>query len=137
MPVASEVLVDTSVWIKFFRFSTAAESLHLDALLQAKAVCTCAPIRVEILSGARNDRERLHLRELFSAIPMKEPPVDFWEKVEEARFTLARKGHQASLVDLIIASTAAHHQVPLWTLDEDFASIQRVVRLPRYLPAEP
>ncbi len=137
MVVASEILVDTSVWIKFFRFSTAAESIHMDGLLQAKAVCTCAPIRVEILSGARNDRERLHLRELFSAIPVKELPLDLWEKVEEARFTLARKGHQASLVDLSIASTAAHHQVPLWTLDEDFVAIQRVVRLPRYLLPEP
>jgi predicted nucleic acid-binding protein len=137
MAVAFEILVDASVWVKFFRFSTAAESIHLDALLQAKAVCTCAPIRVEILSGARSDRERLHLRELFSAIPMKELPPDLWEEIEEARFTLARKGHQASLVDLMIAATAAHHQIPLWTLDEDFTFIRRAVRLPRYLPAEP
>lgn len=128
------VLVDTSVWVRFFRFAHTVEGLHLDGLLQAKAVRTCAPIQTEVLSGTRTQRERLRLRELFKAIPSLETPLDLWERVEETRFTLARKGFQTSLIDLMIACTAGTHRVPLWTLDGDFLAIREALWFPRYLP---
>lgn len=126
--------MDSSVWVNFFRFKQSSEALHLDGLLQAKAVQGCAPVRAEVLSGARTERERLHLREWFKAIPMLMAPDNLWEQVEEVRFSLARHGYQVSMIDLIIASTAAHHHTPLWTLDEDFTVIHRVLSFPRYLP---
>ncbi len=127
------VLVDTSIWTKFFRFLEAPESLHLDGLLEGRAVRSCAPIRVEVLSGARTPRERSRLKEFFEAIPLLELPSDLWDQVEELRFNLARKGHQASLVDLMIACTAAHHKTPLWTLDAGFDLMGRALSFPRYL----
>jgi len=128
------VLVDTSVWVQFFRAGQTPEALHLDDLLQTRAVRTCAPIRAEVLSGARTDRERGQLRELFQAVPVLDLPADLWDRVEDARFALARKGHQASLIDLMIAWTAASHRTPLWTLDDDFSAVQRIVPFPQYLP---
>lgn len=128
------VLADTSVWVRFFRFAESREAVHLDGLLQARAVRSCAPVRVEVVSGARTERERMQLRELFSAISCLDLPGDLWERVEEARFTLARKGIQASLIDLMIASVADQHEVALWTLDEDFSSIRSAVPFPRYIP---
>ena len=126
--------MDTSVWIKFFRFAQSPEAIHLDGLLQARGVRTCAPIRVEVLSGAKNERERLRLRELFHAVPFLDVPSDIWENMEEARFMLARKGRQAGLIDLMIACTAMHYHTPLWTLDDDFTDIRNCVVFSRYLP---
>ena len=134
MPKASGVLADTSVWVHFFRFAESREAVHLDGLLQARAVMTCVPVRVEVVSGARTERERMQLRELFSAIPCLELPSDLWERIEEARFTLARKGAQTTLIDLMIASLADHHGAALWTLDDDFTLIRSVVPFPRYIP---
>ena len=134
MPKASGVLADASVWIRFFRAAESREAAHLDGLLQARAVKTCAPVRVEVVSGARTERERLSLRELFKAIPSLDLPADLWERIEEARFALARKGIQAALVDLMIASVAEHEGAALWTLDDDFSPIRSVIPFPRYIP---
>lgn len=134
MVPAHGILVDTSVWVKFFRTADTPETLHLDGLIQARAVRSCAPIRAELLSGARTEREWLHLKDWFRAIPLLELPGDLWERVEEARFRLARKGHQASLIDLMIASVAAAHRAALWTLDEDSLLIRHALSFPRYLP---
>ncbi|MBI3322302.1 MAG: PIN domain-containing protein [Candidatus Omnitrophica bacterium] len=134
MAEVSGVLVDTSVWVSFFRSAHTAEGRHMDGILQARVVRTCAPVRAELLSGARTERERAQLRELFQAIPLLDAPADLWDRVEEARFVLARKGHPASLIDLMIAYTASAHQAALWTLDDDFSAIRHALSFPRYLP---
>lgn len=134
MPTASGVLVDASVWIRFFRAADAPESRHLDGLLQARAVTTCDPIRVEVCSGARTEHERARLRGLFKAVPVLAAPADVWDQIEDARFAIARRGHQSTLADLFIAAVAATHQAPLWTFDEDFVAIRHALPFPRYLP---
>lgn len=134
MPESSGILVDTSVWVRFFRSAQNREAVHLDGLLQAQGVKTCAPIRAEVLSGARTERERIRLRELFRAVPCLDLPGDIWELIEEARFTLARKGIQATLIDLMIASVSEQGAAPLWTLDEDFSHIQNAIPFSRYIP---
>lgn len=121
------VLVDTSVWIRFFRTPLSPEARALDSLLAIGLVSTCAPIRVEVLSGAPNHRELARLRRVFDALPHLELPQQLWPAIEQARFDLARRGRQAALVDLMIALTAAEHDVDLWTLDQDFGPIRTVI----------
>jgi hypothetical protein len=125
------VLVDSSIWIRYFLRPDGAAD-ELDALLQAGGVATCAPIRAEVVSGARTEREFARLRDLFGALRQLEPPGDVWPRLEAARFALARAGHQVALVDLMIALTAAHHRVPLWSDDADFGPIGRALPLERY-----
>jgi predicted nucleic acid-binding protein len=128
------VLVDTSVWVRFFRMAQSPEARTLDALLALAAVTTCAPIRAEVVSGAPTPREFARLRALFDALSVLEPPGDVWRQLEACRFALARRGHQASVVDLFIALTAQAHRVAFWTLDEDFRHLSAVVPIRRYLP---
>lgn len=128
------VLVDTSVWIRFFRTAGAVEAKHLDILLQSRAVLSCAPVRAELVSGARTEHERRQLQDLLGALPILDPPVDIWEIIETARFSLARRGRQVSLIDLFIAGTALFHAVPIWTLDTDFSTIQSQLPILLYSP---
>lgn len=129
------VLVDTSVWIRFFRAATSPEAKALDALLSVAPVATCAPIRAEVLSGATTQREFHRLRKLFEALIQLELPTDLWSRIEESRFALARRGHQASLVDLMIALTAHAHHAALWTLDDDFKHLAAIVPVSWYRPS--
>ncbi|MBI4598378.1 MAG: PIN domain-containing protein [Candidatus Omnitrophica bacterium] len=131
------ILVDTSVWVKFFRQPSAHESCTLDTLLSFGPVATCAPIQAEVVSGAPTLAEFRRLRDVFSALVDLPLPPDVWQKLEERRFALARRGTQAALTDLLIAITAEQHHVPLWTLDEDFERIAAVVPLLLYRPAAP
>ena len=124
---AGPVLVDTSVWVKFFRTEGTPEGTLLKSLLAKATVATCAPIRAEVISGAPTQREFHRLRALFDALELLRPPEDAWVRIEEHRFSLARRGVQASLIDLLIALTAQTHGVNLWTLDNDFRSIASVI----------
>lgn len=126
------VLVDTSVWVEFFRNSDSLPAQRLDVLLNIGPVATCDPIRAEVVSGAPTQKEFERLGRLFSALISLPAPKDVWRQIEKARFALARKGHQASLVDLSIAITAQAHNAPLWTLDQDFAAIAGVVGFSAY-----
>ena len=128
------VLVDTSVWVRFFRAEHSANAQALDQLLSLAAVATCGPIRAEVISGAKTRREFQRLRDLFTAVRDLPPPDAIWNAIEAHRFALARRGYQASLVDLWVALTAHTHAAALWTLDEDFEHIAAVVPFKHYLP---
>lgn len=134
MADADLVLVDTPVWVKFFREATSLESRVLDLLLSAGPVATCPPIRTDTLSGAPTRRADERLRQLFDALAHLELPAGVWRTVEESRCELARQGIQASVVDVLIAATAHAHRVALWTLDEDFTRIANVLPVTRFHP---
>jgi predicted nucleic acid-binding protein len=126
--VQTLVLVDTSVWVDFFRGDKAARG-RLDALLRDGLAGVCGPTFAEVVSGASSGPEMQRLALLLRALPWLELVEDAWSRVAEVRFTLARAGVAASLVDILIALTAFETGAVLLTRDRDFARIQRVVPL--------
>lgn len=87
------------------------------------------PILAEVLSGAPSRAEFDRLRDLFRGLDRLPDPPELWERVAEARYALARKGHQASLVDLSIAVACLDGGHALVTRDGDFRAITRVLPL--------
>lgn len=124
----SDVLVDTSVWIDFFRGDTQAIA-RLDPLLRDDRAAVSGPIVAEVTSGARTPGAFQQLRTRLGALTTLEPPPDLWDRVAAARFSLARQGTQAHLVDLLIALTASTAGHTLLTRDRDFTAIAQVVPL--------
>jgi hypothetical protein len=122
----SDLLVDSSVWIEFFR-GNAKVVTRLDAALEADRVAVCGPVVAEVLSGARSRREFETLRSALEGIDLIPDPPDAWPRIAEARFALARRGTQAALVDLLIALTAAEARHTLLTRDADFERIAAVL----------
>ena len=123
------VLVDTSVWIDFFRSGNSPEAWKLVEALEQDRVCCVSVVRAEILSGARNEKEYWNLKDYFSAFPVLSEPADFWDRVARARFHLARKGISIAIPDLCIAILAEEHPCVLLTRDQEFHRIAKVVRL--------
>lgn len=122
----SDLLVDSSVWVEFFRGNARIVS-RLDAALEADRVAVCGPIVAEVVSGARSRREFETLRSAFEGIDLVPDPPDAWPRIADARFALARRGTQAALVDLLIALTAAESRHTLLTRDADFDRIAAVL----------
>ena len=121
------VLVDSSVWVNYFRQGLSKEAETLDQLLSLGLVATCDPIKAEIISGAPSMPEFVKLRELLEAILFFKTPSDIWNKIAEQRFLLARKGIQSGLIDLWIANTAKENNALIWTFDKDFSSIIKII----------
>jgi hypothetical protein len=124
----SDVLVDTSVWIDFFRGDKQAIT-RLDPLLRDDHAAVAGPIVAEVTSGARTPAIFQQLRARLGALTTLELPQDGWDRVAAARFSLARQGTQAHLVDLLIALTASSASHRLLTRDRDFTAIAQVVPL--------
>lgn len=122
----SDVLVDSSVWIDFFRGDPGAVA-RLDSLLEDDRVAICGPVVAEVSSGARTATVFRELGARLGALPMLATPTDLWERVAGARFALARRGTQAHLIDLAIAITASEAGHSLLTRDRDFSTISEVV----------
>src|SRR5207302_8498997 len=124
----SDVLVDSSVWIDYFRGEP--KSLRrLDPLIAEGRAALAGPIYAEVVSGARQRSVFDRLALLLGSLDWLESPPSPWEQIAEARFNLARQGAQVHLVDLWIALTALHGRHALLTRDRDFSLIARVLPL--------
>lgn len=97
------ILVDTSVWIQFFRHAQSSQAQALDGILSAGSAATCAPIRAEVISGAPTKHEFQRLCSLFKALTFLDPPAQIWNRIEE-HFRKER-GHAVRLNHPIIQMT--------------------------------
>lgn len=83
----------------------------------------------EVLSGAPTLAALARLRTLLRSLDWLSEPRDIWDRAAETRFALARRGHQASLVDVYLALSAAEAGHALLTRDTDFARIKEALPL--------
>jgi predicted nucleic acid-binding protein len=122
----TNVLVDTSAWVGFFRGAKAF--VHpVDELLSEGTAAIAGPIWSEVVSGARTRAEFSLLSRKLRGLNWLDAPPDIWSLVAESRYALARQGIQAHLIDLFIAQTAHENQCGLLTADRDFQFIAKVV----------
>jgi predicted nucleic acid-binding protein len=124
---AGTVLVDTSVWVDYLRSGRSREAEALDGLLSLGAAALCEPVKAELLSGALTRAGLEKLKSVLDQVPVLAAPADIWARIAEYRFLLARKGVQASLMDLWIVAVAKEHGAAVWTFDKDFIFIHKVI----------
>ena len=124
----SDILVDTSVWLDFFRVKDSPYGESLDRLLEEERVCTTHLIKAEIIPGARTPKQFRDLKDYFDALPLVGEPGSLWEDIMETQFRLKRKGiNGISIPDLIIAVVARANEKIIFTKDSDFKLIQRAL----------
>jgi predicted nucleic acid-binding protein len=122
----SDVLVDTSAWVAFLRGERAAVR-RIDPLLAEGRVAIAGAVYAEVLSGTASRGDFELLDGLLRGLEWLPEPANLWERTAEARFTLARRGFQTAILDLIIALCALEASHTLLTRDRDFTRIQTVL----------
>ena len=75
-----EQMIDSSIWIDHFRPSTSTKLKNLthEIITHPEAV-VCKPIVFELLRSA-HQKERYHVEQLLSVIPIAPTPKLLWEK---------------------------------------------------------
>jgi predicted nucleic acid-binding protein len=122
----SDILVDTSVWLEFFRMRESPYAEALDRLLEEERICTARLIKAEIIPGARTPKQFRELKDYFDALPLATEPASLWEEIMEVQFRLKRMGiNGISIPDLMIAVVAKANDKVIFTKDGDFRLIQR------------
>jgi predicted nucleic acid-binding protein len=119
------ILVDTSVWVAYFRSSAGRLTTHLQTLIEEDQVVLAVPVKIEILSGS-SAKESARLRRVLEALPLLVPSRSTWERMEGWVDQAVTKGERFGVADLLIAALAAEQDLSLWSLDRDF---QRMYKL--------
>jgi len=110
------ILVDTSVWIEFFRGNEPYKT-ELQKLIEQNNVITSEVIFGELLQGAKNKREREVLEAYWNNL--KSISLDgLWVKAgkRSSEKKLTSKG--IGLIDCVLIESAEKSMSKIWTLDK-------------------
>ena len=127
------IVVDTSVWIDAHRRPSGKVAQTLNALLDADEVALPLPVRLELVAGVSR-RDRAALMRGLSALPVIRPTHETWQLIERWVPAAADKGYRFGLSDWLIAALASEIGGMVWSLDEDFADLERLKLINRYAP---
>jgi predicted nucleic acid-binding protein len=123
------VLVDTSVWVEFFR---KPPRIDVPSVVDLEDVVTCLPVLQEVLQGFREEAAFALARDAMLALPIVESPLR--QEVFEEAVGLYRRARAAGLtvrssVDCVIAACALRHGLTVLHHDRDFGFLARVSSL--------
>ncbi len=127
------IAVDTSVWAAALRGTDSPEARTLGSLLDSDDVLIVLPVRIEILSGA-SGKDRSALRRTLSALPIAYPTDETWQLIDGWIDRAAESGQRFGLSDLLIGAMAKELGALVWSLDADFARMERCGLLELYAP---
>ncbi|HVW96605.1 MAG TPA: PIN domain-containing protein [Mucilaginibacter sp.] len=116
------ILVDTSVWINFFKGKETPASLFLKSNLGSIVITTCPVIIQEVLQGVVHDTEFKKVSSSFRALtPLTGDPYELahdaavlYREIRKKGFTVRKPN------DCLIASYAIKNTVKLLHDDKDF-----------------
>jgi len=120
------VIVDTSVWVDFFRGTDTPQVGRLERLLaESEDVCICGVILAEVLQGIRADSDYARTVSRFNAFLFLEMNRGTFVRAAQIYRGLRRRGITVSKpVDCMIAAVAIEHNVALLHNDRDFDPIE-------------
>lgn len=124
-----KVLIDTSVWIEFFRKKGTNVSAKLREYLKLNQACYAGPIAVELYQGAKTHEEIQVIDQLFQTIPYVDITRTHYHHAGLISQKAAREGKIFSTVDMILAVVAHDEQLLLFSLDSHFQDIAKYCTL--------
>lgn len=119
------VLIDSTIWIKWLRSRIDPRPLLKPWLLNGTCL-SCGIIRVEVLRGVTDRRQKVAIERLFDTL--LEIPLDgsCFRRAESLAWELDRKGKVLPLGDILIAQCALDSNAWLVTDDKHFSQIKMV-----------
>lgn len=126
------VIVDTSVWSLALRRKQPAPdatTAELARLIELGEALIAGPIRQELLSGITTQGQFKLLRERLAAFP--DIPIDTadYERAALCFNQCRASGIQGSNTDYLICALALRLDLPVYSLDRDFAHYAQVLKV--------
>ena len=123
-------LVDTSAWLLALRKDFIPELKDLiDHLLGEDEIITTGIIRVEILGGAKTEKDIQRLKNRLDALDSVETDDAIWQNACELGFKLRRKGVTVPHTDILIAACALKAGATIVHADTHFDLMAKHLRL--------
>jgi len=124
------VLVDTSIWIDYFR--TGENSKKLDGLIDDNIVVINDIILAELIPYLELKREVKVIKLLHEIERM--PLVIDWKELIEFQVSCLKSGaNGVGIPDLMIAQNANQHDCKVYSLDKHFRLLNQVLKVKLYV----
>ncbi len=123
------VLVDSSAWINYLLNQQESIARLVETLLADHRVAINAVIRVELLTGAKDETQYSEMEGAFGGLHFLEMTDAAWRRTERLRFELRKAGHLVPLADVLIACCALSHNCSLLHADRHFDRIAHATTL--------
>ena len=125
----NRVLIDTSVWMKYFKDKPAGFSTRVDEILAKHEVCVPKVVIAELIQGSKTERETSLFQDFIEAFSVIDQKEDSWVKAGRLSFNLRKKGKTIHLTDCYIAVIAQEHGCQIFTLDAHFVDLAKVLHI--------
>ena len=123
------VLVDTSVWIDYFR--TGNKSAELDDLIDENVIVTNDLILAELIPFLKLKRQAKVVK-LLSEINRLPLQID-WDDIMDTQLKcLKSRSNGIGIPDLIIAQNAKENHCAIFSLDKHFQILGQVIKVKLY-----
>lgn len=121
---SAKVLVDTSVWIAYFRKQEPQFS-QLTELIDRDLVACCGIILAELMQGAKSERELKMLGGFLAVFEFPKESAGSWAAAGELSYNLRKSGSATGLADCYIAALAMKNGYRVLSMDKHFAEIAK------------
>jgi predicted nucleic acid-binding protein len=131
------IVVDTTVWIDFFRAKGTPFDLHLTRLIeQGESLGLTDLVYCEVLQGIRDEMDFVRLRGILQSYPiLRMRGLHLFEHAAGIYRDCRRRGFTIrKTIDCLIAATCLENDAELYHNDRDFDAIARVRDLKIHRP---
>ena len=98
---------------------------RMSALAESGQLAVCSVAMLEILFSAKNRAEWMRMRTILDRLDRVEPSEPY-NAVETQSLLVDRGQHRTSIVDVMVATTAAEHGLIVLHYDRDFERLSEV-----------
>ncbi len=114
------VLIDTCVWIDFFKFQIGPLGNTVTQLIEDNLAAITGVIMAELLQGIKTETESKRVEKLLHSIHYLTMEERDWINAGQLSQQLRTKGVTLPLTDILIAIIAQRHAVSILTIDKHF-----------------
>lgn len=121
------ILVDTTVWIDFFRGAQTPKVTLLEQAIQTRDdICCCGFVLTEVLQGIRDDNELVTTKRLFEGLVYLDDDRVTFQLAASIYRELRRTGRTIrNSIDCLIAAIVVQHGVAFLENDRDYQFIDQ------------
>ncbi len=124
-----KVLVDTSIWINYFK-----HGLHvpeIKALLEQQRIVVNDAILAELLPIILHDK-KTELADLLNALE-RIPVFVNWDGIIDAQVKCLKNGYnKIGILDLMILQTAIEHSLEVFAVDKHYLAFAKIFKVKLY-----
>lgn len=111
------VLVDSSVWIEYFKGSLSSSPLN--SLIDSNNLCTNDLILAELIPSINHKKEEV-LKELLFTLTKVPLNINWGQIIQMQTINLCNGLNKVGIADLIIAQNSIDNDIKLYTIDKHF-----------------